>query len=336
MLTQEQKDKIINAIKYCDLYYVDRWDDLSYLSSDQWLELIRDWYLSEDVTMNWDSDFTWIVRQAEEAIAESFDLTEDVHDEIVDLIYEHCSNDPMKQLLHNTNAQNIVHVLGDLDDVELPNEVEDSEDYGEYDLYTFRAGILLGRTLEDMIAMFKSDEDWSNSEWRKYYSIYNEAFGYTKLCVAYKMDADDIPNIHTSFSNGDKVKLRNWDVGIINNSEWSGWMDTNKFLVDPVFTFDINQCYHDKSMGRYAYYDDVCWGEAEHGQIVAIERIAVPLVTEDPLAHTRALEAEYELAYKNWWCTFGDTKYNRHRNSKYINEYPCGTHCMDCWQFWID
>jgi len=111
----------------------------------------------------------------------------------------------MNQLLCNTRDQDIIHVIGDLDDVELPPEVEDSEDYGEYDLYTFRVGILLGRTLEDMLAMFVSEDD---KEWRKYYSIYNEAFGYTKLCVAYRISADDIPMLHTKFTNGDKVLLK--------------------------------------------------------------------------------------------------------------------------------
>ncbi len=337
MLTQEQKDKVINAIKHCELYYVDQWDDLDEISGDRWLELIRNGYFEEDVTENWEVDLdcpSWYAYEALWIDDEDMDNYDDeFHDEIRDLIYEHCSNDPMNQLLRNTRDQDIIHVLWDLDDVELPSEVEDSEDYGEYDLYTFRVGILLGRTLEDMLAMFVSEDD---KEWRKYYSIYNEAFGYTKLCVAYRISADDIPTLHTKFTNGDKVLLKWGDVGIINNSEWSGWMDTNKFAIDPVFTFDINQCYHDKSMWRYWYYDEVCWGEANDWHLILVEKTEVPLVTTDPLAYTRALEAEYEATYRAWGCTFGDTKYDRHRNKKYINEYPCGTHCMQCWNFWID
>ena len=42
MFTQEQTAIVIEAIKNCDMYYVDRGDDLSHLSSDEWLELIRD------------------------------------------------------------------------------------------------------------------------------------------------------------------------------------------------------------------------------------------------------------------------------------------------------
>lgn len=335
MLTQEQKDIVIKAIKFHEIYYVDYRDNMSHLSWDEWLELIREWYLERDVTENWETDITYIVDEAYEALGLE-DRDDEIHDYIIDLIYEHCSNDPMDQLLRNTRHQNIVHVIGDVTDVELPSEVEDSEDYSEYDLLAIRAGILLGRTLEDMLALFISIEPEGTKEWWKYYSICNEGFGYTKLCVAYQMDADDIPKIHTSFTNGDKVKLRNWDVGVINNSEGSGWMASNKFVVDPVFTFDINQCYHDKAMGRYGYYDQVVGDDADHGQIIVVEKATVPLVTEDPLAAMRAVEAAYELAYKNWGCTLGDTKYDRHRNTKYINEYPCGTHCLQCWTFWID
>ena len=336
MLTQEQNDKVIAAIRHSEIYYVDYRDDMSNLSSDWWLELIRDWYLSEDITVDWDPDITWIMDEAYEALGIDDRDDDDLQYEIQDLIYEHCSNDPMDQLLRNTRDQNIIHVIWDLTDVELPPEVEDSEDYGEWDLYAFRVGILLGRTLEDMLAMFLSFRPEDNKEWRKYYSIYNEAFGYTKLCIAYRISADDIPMLHSSFTNGDKVLLKWWDVGIINNSEWSGWMQSNNFAVDPVFTFDINQCYHDKSMGRYWYYDEVCWGEAEDWHLILVEKAEVPLVTTDPLAATRALEAKYEETYRKGWCTFGDTKYDRHRNTKYINQYPCGSHCMQCGQFWID
>jgi len=47
-------------------------------------------------------------------------------------------------------------------------------------------------------------------------------------------------------------------------------------------------------------------------------------------------DEKYKATYKAGKCTFGDMDYNRHRNKKYINEYPCGTHCMDCGTFWID
>lgn len=335
MLNQEQIDKVVNAIKHCDLYYVDQNDDMSHLTWEQWLELIRDWYLETDITENWDTDITYIMDYAYEALDIEDRDDDDLRQEIQDLIYEHCSNDPMWQLLRNTRHQNIVHVLWDLTDVELPQEVEDSEDYSEYDLMALRSGILLGRTLEDMIAMCRSIKPEDVKEFRKYYSIYNEGFEYTKLCVAYKMDADDIPKMHTFYQNWDKVKLRNWDVGVINNSEWSGWMDTNKFIVDPVFTFDINQCYHDKAMGRYWYYDEVCWDDADHWYLMLVARAEVPLVTEDPLRFARQHEAKYTAAYKAGWCTYWDTDIRRHRDTKYINEYPCGTHCK-CWQFWID
>lgn len=336
MLTKEQQDIVIEAIKFHEIYYVDYRDDMSHLSWDEWLELIREWYLERDITENWETDITWIMDEAYKALDIEDRDDDELREEIQDLIYEHCSNDPMDQLLRNTRHQNIVHVIGDIDDVELLPEVLDSDEFAEWDLQTFRTGILLGRTLDEMIEMFRKVEDnWKTSEYRKYYSIHNEGFGYTKLCVAYQIDPTEIPNIHTLYQNGDKVALCNWDVGVINNSEWSGWMDTNTFIVDPVFTFDINQCYHDKAMGRYWYYDEVCWDDADNWFLRLVARTEVPLVTTDPLQATRDLEAEYEATYRKGWCTYWDTDIRRHRNTEYINQYPCGTHCK-CWQFWID
>jgi hypothetical protein len=47
-------------------------------------------------------------------------------------------------------------------------------------------------------------------------------------------------------------------------------------------------------------------------------------------------EKEYEKTYKEGKCTRGDIKISRHRDTFYVNEYPCGTHCPHCGQFWID
>ena len=337
MITKELTDKIIESIKYNEIYYVDQNDDLDDLSPTRWLELIRTGYLEIGITEDWDTSyaedeiFNWIIKDFFPDGIEDEDYSS-----LRDIIWENCSNDPMSQLLRHTKDQDIIHVIGDLDDVELPPEVLDSEDYGEWDLYTFRTGILLGRTLDEMLAMFYDNGGVSSSEYYKYYSIYNEGFGYTQLCVAYKMKASDIPDIRNQFSNGDIVMLKWGDVGVINNSEGSGWMDSNTFAVDPVFTFDINQCYHDKAMGRYGYYDEVCWGDASEGYLKVLTKIATPLVTEDPLVATRKSEAKYQAIYNAWGCSVGDTDIRRHRNTKYINEYPCGTHCDKCHMFWID
>ena len=47
-------------------------------------------------------------------------------------------------------------------------------------------------------------------------------------------------------------------------------------------------------------------------------------------------QAEYERVFKAGGCTYGDMDIRRHRNTYYLNEIPCGTHCPHCGTFWID
>lgn len=50
----------------------------------------------------------------------------------------------------------------------------------------------------------------------------------------------------------------------------------------------------------------------------------------------KEINRKYQETYDKGGCTFGDTDINRHRDTYYLNEYPCGTHCPHCHQFWID
>lgn len=48
------------------------------------------------------------------------------------------------------------------------------------------------------------------------------------------------------------------------------------------------------------------------------------------------MDNDYQKTFDAGGCTFGDMHMNRHRNTIYINSYPCGTKCTDCNTFWID
>ena len=47
-------------------------------------------------------------------------------------------------------------------------------------------------------------------------------------------------------------------------------------------------------------------------------------------------EALYEKRFREGGCTLGDMNHKRHRNTYYINSFPCGTKCPHCGTFWID
>lgn len=47
-------------------------------------------------------------------------------------------------------------------------------------------------------------------------------------------------------------------------------------------------------------------------------------------------EKKRNATFKAGKCTPGDMNINRHRDTYYINDYPCGTKCPHCGTFWID
>ena len=55
-----------------------------------------------------------------------------------------------------------------------------------------------------------------------------------------------------------------------------------------------------------------------------------------PLVAEAIQDKEYALRYNQGKCTFGDMDMSRHRDTYYINDFPCGTKCPHCGSFWID
>lgn len=338
--TQELKDEIKAIIKDEELYTTYS-ESLDNTDDEIFLSILRTWFPPDDYLDNWDTgyEFDSIVNMVADSIKDKctpeFLESDEFTDALREDIWEHCTNDPFPDLMKNTRDINLVHLVGYISDIDLPEEVEDSEEFWWGDLDTFRVWMMFGRTVEEMIEMFRA-EDWELSfKWNRYYEIVSNSFGYDKVCVAYQISVTQMSKLSREFNNGDIVSLVDWDVGIIDNIDWSGWMHTNK-LANLQFTFDINQTYPDQCMGRYGYYSDVCWGTADEWFIKLITPIEVPTVTEDPLQARRDLEAMYDKVYRAGGCTFGDTMITRHRDTPYRNEYPCGNTCTRCWQFWID
>lgn len=358
---QELVAEIKEFIKYDELYYVDYRDSLDE-HPEMLQDILRTGHSDNDVYEWWDADTSYIrddiIKHFSERYSEEF--FEENFDTITDIIYDTCSNDPMPQLLKNTRDQNIVIYVGNVWDITIDPVFERKHELSEWDEATIKVGMLLGKSEEFMQNLYLAEEYYDTLElddfekfneqvrkdimdnhklWRKYYSIYNEWFWYSDVYVAFRLSASEIADFHECFKSGDKVHLRNGDVWVINNSEWSGWMDSNTFPYEhePEFILDMNRVYIDSTMKRYPYYAEVCGGEATDWYLKVIESAEVAIETpQDPQQAITEQEAAYDKAYKAWGCTFGDTKMSRHHKTTYINEFPCGTHCLSCGQFWID
>lgn len=92
---------------------------------------------------------------------------------------------------------------------------------------------------------------------------------------------------------------------------------------------------------RYSYTHEVC-GMSDNwcdGTQVAFPDVEPAVVWEEHESETEAhmlQEAEYSAVYAKGKCSFGDMNITRHRDTYYINDYPCGTKCPHCGTFWID
>lgn len=100
-IAQDLRDKIANHIKYHDLYYVDYRDELD----PENLQKIIDTG-SIDFDLYIDSDYEWeSYRSILDDVQKTFDLSEEFleenEDELRDIIYTKCSNDPLPDLIKN-------------------------------------------------------------------------------------------------------------------------------------------------------------------------------------------------------------------------------------------
>jgi len=129
----------------------------------------------------------------------------------------------------------------------------------------------------------------------------------------------------------------NFLVALVNPTEGSGdrlW-DTP---LDVKYTFSRENLRVSKT-DRYSMediWDNVIIREGGEPTVSTQYEKKAKRVGESVASKLRAREKEYEKTFKAGSCTFGDTKYSRHRDVYYRNDYPCGHVCPHCGQFWID
>lgn len=102
-LSQDKIDAVKNAIKYNELYYVDYNDELDAVN----LQCIIDTgYPKDDMYEYWETDAHSIALEAmRECELEDSENSDDILEQVTEIVYECCSNDPIPQLIQNAGAQ---------------------------------------------------------------------------------------------------------------------------------------------------------------------------------------------------------------------------------------
>lgn len=155
------------------------------------------------------------------------------------------------------------------------------------------------------------------------------------LVVYFKAGLKDAIGLKNSQNKNIKFS-GNVSIAIINTGNGSG--DSTEITHEFELPFVAENLYFERSI-KYNYSFAVCgmtenwcdgtiWGTVDQKEIKEIGNNLRLSLSED-----KRLAKKWRSTGK---CTFGDMDMGRHGRFTYINNYPCGTKCLDCGTFWID
>lgn len=319
-------DELIGYLdKDYELVYIDYRDNM-----DEQMQAIQDAIHADDMScidesldewmMDAESDgVVYIINQVTEELANDYDIDKDYAEELVepflddlrDTIYERNTGDPVRDLLRNTSDPVCFYDTG-LDDV--PEtwclEKDEWEEYKD--------------AIRSVLGIDGYDKDLDEL-------LANASYG-GRLVIYFRMDCWDLLHIV-----GNTVTFTDPHIALIDTYNGSGhdvWLKGATVTLP----FDRTNLFIDRTI-KYNYTYEVCgmyssWCDETRVSFSTVDNPA-PVV---PSSLHREMEVEklYIQAFKAGGCTHGDMDMRRHRNTYYLNEFPCGTHCPHCGTFWID
>ena len=230
---------------------------------------------------------------------------------IRELIEDRDTSDPVKDMLRHTREQVCFYDTG----FEI-NEPYDDEGYKE-------AYKIIKNALKIKGNNYKREIDSL---------LVNASYG-GRVVVYFLGDVESLSK------TGDKNRIvfKNPAVAIIDTCNGSGSNeDFNGLTVS--FPLDIENLFLDKTI-KYNYTFEVCAMSSNWCNSTSVS-FTKQGKTGKINKSTGNAEIEYEKklneTFKNGSCTPCDMDMRRHRDTYYLNEFPCGTHCPHCHTFWID
>lgn len=324
---EQVKELIPNRVS---LYYVDYRDSLDdqlhvlqkcihNQNSDILWEKVDEWYMDSPHYA-----FVHLDKELKDDIERKFDVDKDeaneifeeFRDNIRDEFYNRDDSDVVKDLLKNTGKQTMFYDTG--------YWVEDGSWYwNEKEMAEEVKNIkrILGLKIRDT----KYDQKLIEL-------VANASYGGSLVIYFY-----DSPEDFFDLKDSNVISFEDACVAIIHTGNGSGF-DTE--LVGTKISLPLNpkNIFLCKEVS-YSYTFEVCGMSSDwcSGTTVSFSKKRTKRVAEvSPMNAAMEREAELDAVYAKGGCTFGDTKYSRHRDIEYINNYPCGNKCKKCGTFWID
>jgi len=243
---------------------------------------------------------------------EAKEIIEQYRDELHDAIRERDDSDILKDLLRNTGKQ--VFFYDTLTEI------------GEY---TTDLNVRLKETKKALKIKLK-DKSFDS----KLSLMLQQASYGGRLVVYFYNPIKDYMNIDEKINTIQFTGRVN--VAVIDNCNGSG--DSTEISHSFSLPFNKENLFLDKTV-HYSYTYEVCgmfsnWCESTN---VDLKTKRTKKVAEKSTVNEHIeKEARLNKVFASGKCTAGDMNYSRHRNTEYINNFPCGTKCKDCGTFFID
>ena len=324
-------DDVINMLdKSYELIYVDYQSNLEGLENEIqeaihaqcWShidEKLMDWFcesewqsiefIMEQLALDIESEWEISLKDAEELLKENFDaISEEIYN-------RDCSN-PLKDLMRNTGDFVAFYDTG----------YEVLSDSWSWDAEIWK------EELQELKSFLKID----SNKYDKRLEIMLAQASYGGRLVIYFL-LDDLKEV-MNLSDKNIVKFENPMIAIIDTFNGSG-DNTDLPGLELSLPLNVENIFLDKTI-KYNYTYVVCgmvgnWCECTSYDFLNVD-CSIEKISKSNLHAEISVEQEYIKAFNNGECTHGDVDMKRHRNTIYINEFPCGIHCKDCKTFWVD
>lgn len=329
-LTETQQKLLSLLDKSYSLTYVDYRDSL-----DERLDKVQDAIHKEDGICDleceidewlWDQradSVSTIFKELKGDVIRLFNLEEDedkaqeiideTEDFLRDCIYDRADDDTLKDLLRNTS--------------DSPMFYDTNMEIGDYTTD-------MKERLHDVKIALKIKQKDKTFDGKLTEMLCNASYG-GRLVIYFSGDMSDwiniAPDMNTICFSGSVV------VAVIDNMNGSG--DHTEISHEFSLPFRRENVFIDKCV-KYSYTYDVCgmFSDWCNGTNVKLShrKQAKKVVQISTVNDHIEKEKKLNETYRAGKCTFLDMNPSRHRNTYYINDFPCGTKCKDCGTFWID
>lgn len=317
---------------YVSLYYVDYNDNLNDSRDGmklmaQCLEKNNLYPLSENICDWWDYPEGYYLDEMKKNMeADGIEWNEEWVNDICEVLWSMDDSTPIDDLLRNTGSVNMFYSLN----VEVDGWHEavfatpwrgDSESMAAYKMrraLKIQKGTKAAKQIETIVA---------NAPYGGDVRIYFSADLKDMLSTEFR-EAEDFKSIQFKGT---------FAVALYDALNGSGYYE--EIELDMVLPFDRDNL---TLSGTDRYSIERCFGMSYNwlrdtdAPKMSHEKVGKKSKKPSKNAEMRKQEAEYDRIFKSGKCSLGDTNYNRHRDVYYSNDFPCGSHCPHCGQFWVD